>query len=44
MEKTLGQSNGLSLGEPVKDNQPVKVKLGESPLPQPEQVEGGVDV
>ncbi|TNM98096.1 hypothetical protein fugu_014342 [Takifugu bimaculatus] len=35
IEKTSGQSNGVSSGESVKDNQPVKVMPGESLLPQP---------
>lgn len=35
IEKTSGQSNGVSSGDSVKDSQPVKVKPGESLLPQP---------
>ncbi|XP_056914073.1 AP-1 complex subunit gamma-like 2 [Takifugu flavidus] len=35
IEKTSGQSNGVSSGDSVKDNQPVKVMPGESLLPQP---------
>lgn len=34
IEKTSGRSSGVSSGEPVKDNQSVKVKPGESLLPQ----------
>lgn len=45
IEKTSGQSNGVSSGESVKDKQPVKVMPAES-LPQPpaDQVEGRVPV
>lgn len=35
IEKTSGQSNGVSSGESVKDNQPVKIRPAESLLPQP---------
>lgn len=35
IEKTSGQSNGVSSGGPVKDGQPVKIKPAESLLAQP---------
>lgn len=35
IEKTSGQSNGVSSGGPAKDSQPVKLKPAESLLAQP---------